>query len=671
MLSLTLVKIVMKMKKKLFSAVILVTLLASVLPSLPVMASPDSGLVGCWHFDGGLGSKAVDSSGNSNHGTLSGGKFGNSLFFNDGNDYVEVSDDASIAPPSITVEAWVKGTAPIGPYKYIISKFYTLKDGSWSSYAFYTGGSGGLQFYIGGEASYRISADAGTSIWDSKWHHIVGTYDDVTDILQFYVDGSFISNSVGGSASAIAYDTGKLFFGTYRPSWGYGSFTGYIDEVRISNLVRYSAPFTAPDSAFSVDANTMGLWHFDESFGSTAYDSSTYSNNGAISGAKWAGPVWTTDAMYGGWALSFDGVNDYVRVPDSPSLDLTTKITVDAWVKFDASSTGKDSVIARKWNAYSLQKFVDDKLEGWVKIGGTWYGVRGVSGGTTLTSGVWYHLAFTYDGTNVKTYVNGILDRTGAVMGDIDATSQDVSIGTDLEGYSAYAACIIDEVTIWNAVLPFHLNFLDASAALVQVGTDASLEVQVTGDNDNPVEGISVTFSNIAFTFTPNPSPTSTDGVATTLAKTSTAGVYTITASATTPFGLLSDTWTLVVYDPSGGFVTGGGWITSPVGAYTADPKLGGKATFGFVSKYQKGAKVPTGNTEFQFHAAGMNFKSTSYEWLVVAGSKAQYKGVGTINGVGEYSFMLDAGMGANLLVLSDSRSGTLQVLSMTMALNK
>ncbi len=98
-----------------------------------------------------------------------------------------------------------------------------------------------------------------------------------------------------------------------------------------------------------------------------------------------------------------------------------------------------------------------------------------------------------------------------------------------------------------------------------------------------------------------------------------------------------------VIYDPSGGFVTGGGWITSPTGAYVANPSATGKANFGFVSKYQPGAKVPSGNTEFQFHAAGMNFKSTAYEWLTVAGARAQYKGEGTINGTGAYGFMLTA----------------------------
>jgi hypothetical protein len=85
----------------------------------------------------------------------------------------------------------------------------------------------------------------------------------------------------------------------------------------------------------------------------------------------------------------------------------------------------------------------------------------------------------------------------------------------------------------------------------------------------------------------------------------------------------------------------------SPSGAYTPndtnDPDLVGKANFGFVSKYQKGAQVPTGQTEFQFKAGNLNFNSSTYEWLVIAGARAQYKGVGTINGAWNYGFMLSA----------------------------
>jgi hypothetical protein len=99
-----------------------------------------------------------------------------------------------------------------------------------------------------------------------------------------------------------------------------------------------------------------------------------------------------------------------------------------------------------------------------------------------------------------------------------------------------------------------------------------------------------------------------------------------------------------VVYDPNGGFVTGGGWINSPAGASASFPGAVGRANFGFVSKYERGAKIPSGQTQFQFKAGNLNFHSTVYEWLTVSGARAQYKGEGTINGGSTvYGFMLTA----------------------------
>jgi hypothetical protein len=99
----------------------------------------------------------------------------------------------------------------------------------------------------------------------------------------------------------------------------------------------------------------------------------------------------------------------------------------------------------------------------------------------------------------------------------------------------------------------------------------------------------------------------------------------------------------IVFFDPSAGFVTGGGWIWSEPGAYAGDLTLEGRANFGFVSRYQRGATVPTGNTQFQFRAGDLNFHSTEYEWLVIAGARAQFRGEGRLNGVEGYGFMLTA----------------------------
>jgi hypothetical protein len=111
----------------------------------------------------------------------------------------------------------------------------------------------------------------------------------------------------------------------------------------------------------------------------------------------------------------------------------------------------------------------------------------------------------------------------------------------------------------------------------------------------------------------------------------------------------------VVAYDPNGGFVNGHGRILSEPGWCQLNEKCenaDGKAKFGFVSKYKKGAAVPIGKTEFNFPAGGLDFHSTQYEWLVVTGSNyAMFKGSGTINGMAapndeDYKFMLWAGDG-------------------------
>jgi len=128
-----------------------------------------------------------------------------------------------------------------------------------------------------------------------------------------------------------------------------------------------------------------------------------------------------------------------------------------------------------------------------------------------------------------------------------------------------------------------------------------------------------------------------------------TPGVYTVAVTVTDKDGGSGQAsfQYVVAYDPSAGFVTGGGWISSPAGAYPADPLVTGKASCGFVSKYKKGAAAPTGETQFQLRTAGLTFNSTAYEWLVVSGGRAQFKGSGMVNGTAGYGFILTAEDGA------------------------
>jgi len=185
-----------------------------------------------------------------------------------------------------------------------------------------------------------------------------------------------------------------------------------------------------------------------------------------------------------------------------------------------------------------------------------------------------------------------------------------------------------------------------ASGAIFAVGTTVNFAGSFT-DNAGDTHTAVWNFDSISVPGTVN----ETTGAVTAGYTFTTAGVYSVSLTVTDNSGASGTANTVgefdamvVIYDPSAGFVTGGGWITSPAGAYAADPTLTGRANFGFVSKYNKGATVPTGETEFQFSAASMDFHSTAFQWLVISGARAQYKGSGTIAGSTDaYDFILTA----------------------------
>lgn len=124
-------------------------------------------------------------------------------------------------------------------------------------------------------------------------------------------------------------------------------------------------------------------------------------------------------------------------------------------------------------------------------------------------------------------------------------------------------------------------------------------------------------------------------------------GVYTVEVEISNQSGesVLGTHEYVTVYDPDGGYVSGNGAILSPPNACAWSGCVAdeGAARFGFSSRYRNGATVPDGNTRFTFRDGNFTFGSTEYEWLVIAGARAQYKGVGTVNREGNYGFMLTA----------------------------
>ncbi|MGC0406190.1 beta-xylosidase [Streptomyces sp. SAI-126] len=95
----------------------------------------------------------------------------------------------------------------------------------------------------------------------------------------------------------------------------------------------------------------------------------------------------------------------------------------------------------------------------------------------------------------------------------------------------------------------------------------------------------------------------------------------------------------LIVYDRWAGPVLGAGVLTSPAGAYPAKPSVTGKAAFSFAATYLPGGSTPLGEVSFDFGRAGLTFRSTGSDWLVVDGSQAVYQGSGTVNGKRGYAF--------------------------------
>src|SRR6185295_3977713 len=143
----------------------------------------------------------------------------------------------------------------------------------------------------------------------------------------------------------------------------------------------------------------VAAWSFDEGTGTTVGDASGNNNTGTLQGA-----TWTTLGRYGN-ALSFSGSSSLVFVPSSASLNLTTGMTLSAWVFPTATQSGWRTIMQRQVDAYFLHASSDaGPLQ--PAVGGTFNGAdRHFSAPSAITANTWTHLAATYDGTTLRVYV--------------------------------------------------------------------------------------------------------------------------------------------------------------------------------------------------------------------------------------------------------------------------
>jgi hypothetical protein len=152
------------------------------------------------------------------------------------------------------------------------------------------GGVGAYSASIGDGASW-LSCVHVQAVNPNSWTHLAISYDGMT--FRFFIDGALIYYEDGDIGAFGPPDQDLVI---NRHTWDGGSswssrLTGHLDDLRISDVARYTEEFAPPLCQFTPDEYTMGLWHFDEGSGSTVFDSSLNGNDGSVNGASWCEEV--------------------------------------------------------------------------------------------------------------------------------------------------------------------------------------------------------------------------------------------------------------------------------------------------------------------------------------------------------------------------------------------
>jgi hypothetical protein len=253
---------------------------------------------------------------------------------------------ADVGEASFTLEFWIKANAGenTGPactpggdnwiHGDIVFDRDAYDNGDWGDFGLSLG-AGRVVWGVAGQSStgYVENTVCGSRvITDGAWHHVAAVKDAAAGRIRVYVDGQLDADGAGPNGDTTYRDGRPTGWPSSDPFLVIGAekhfgatawtgFAGWIDEIRLSSVVRYSANFTRPAAPFSTDAATRALYHFDEGAGSAVGDLSAApggpSTGVRLVGGSPAGPQWVvSDAPLGGtaqtvtveWGLPADGV---------------------------------------------------------------------------------------------------------------------------------------------------------------------------------------------------------------------------------------------------------------------------------------------------------------------------------------------------------------------------
>jgi hypothetical protein len=181
-------------------------------------------------------------------------------------------------------------------------------------------------------------------------------------------------------------------------------------------------------------------------FDGNANDSS--GNN--LHGTAYGGPSYVAGVF--GQALNLDGINDYVDCGNSPLFNITSKITLAAWVKTNDSGNGEhNDYIVKGDHSYGLKHYFDGSIQLFTFDAGGWHSVETPVGASF--NGVWHHIAGTYDGSSFKLYIDGTLRKTVLYAGSIASSTYSLNIGRNAEIPTRLYNGLIDDVRIYSHAL--------------------------------------------------------------------------------------------------------------------------------------------------------------------------------------------------------------------------
>jgi hypothetical protein len=210
------------------------------------------------------------------------------------------------------------------------------------------------------------------------------------------------------------------------------------------------------DKSYLFGPNAIGVWHLDEGSGIYANDASGYNNRGILGqdGMGTDVPTWTTGKFTN--ALNFDGSNDRVTCGNRPILNVTTGLTVSAWIYAD---TWRDmGRIVSKWSGSSIGRayifWLDNGWPNMLRFGvydqGSGMDYVSTTSSTTFLTNQWYHVVGTFDSTYLKIYVDGQLAASKTTFADyLRASNTELAIGGEPTGGYTFDGKI-DEVAVFN-----------------------------------------------------------------------------------------------------------------------------------------------------------------------------------------------------------------------------